>query len=196
MNLTKDIKEVERKGRKRCDLDKKASDSNSDPLIDGIKEVGKSGGKHYNLDEEASNSDTDSALDSSSEDYSVSDISMENTTNQEDDAENMLQVMHNRSHNKWMPIRKTLDPEAQARINAVTRNDTQKRNSSESKSDKNTRGSENAAENCRKEKDDVGNSCVDSSPTNSQKYSKNNHWKRVISSDSSSDDEALSNKST
>ena len=130
-----------------------------------------------------------------------------------DDAENLLQLITKRRHNKWMPIRKNLDPAAQARINAENINVTEenptvkhikakkarkrvsKKRKKVSKSDQNTSGSENAIEDSPKETDDIGISCIESSPNDSKNLSKKKRFKRTISSDSSSDDD-ISSKAT
>ena len=140
------------------------------------------------------------------------------------DAENLLGLLKTQKprKNKWMPIRKTLDPAAQARINAENMdneegNNTEVVNSKAKKRSSSVSSKRNHVSKCKSKKKnlrlensnlrvsdsdssaDNGSEKTDnfeavvncSSPNNTQSCNKKKRNKRTISSDSSSDEEAI-----
>ena len=143
------------------------------------------------------------------------------------DADDLVEVLleHTKcKRNKWMPIRKTLDPAAQARINSENLDKSEEQSTSkDSKSIKRRKpasqrrkkisndrpkstdktlvedkeassDSESFANDGHKQALEIESSDSDSSPDVSQNHSKKKRRKRVMSSDSSSNEEETSSK--
>ena len=134
------------------------------------------------------------------------------------DIDDLLELLSKPRHNKWMPIKRALDPEAQARINAekMENNEKQKtltsgknrKNSqirkkvskkklnsakiSVDKHDHASSDSESSSSKCQEPNNDVESSDSEPSVNKSRTYSQKKRTKRTISSDSSSDEDEKS----